>query len=223
MDRSFYSTLELSFSDEAAANNFLRAKFSLDASKARTMHASIDFCKPGTTELVAPLQLTKVNSMVLVQAHPAADLLKFGVEGAHARYLNTFDIFSKQAALQHIFNVLEPLAGDLESQQTLEAIADGNFDSNLINSNAVLLLNLRSDQLDGDFRMNERIFRSQHCTESAKAGATLNQKEKPEQKMVANVQPKKGSSMQGANTIVHKLGAQPDFDPMAFAKSNGAF
>lgn len=37
------------------------------------------------------------------------------------------------------------------------------------------------------------------------------------------MQPKKGSSQIGATTIVHKLGAQANFDPLAFAKNNAAF
>jgi hypothetical protein len=71
--------------------------------------------------------------------------------------------------MQHLYNVLEPLAADQPTQQTLQAFIDCAFDGNIINSNSVLALNLQRQSINGDFRMNERIFRHQLCSTDAQA------------------------------------------------------
>jgi hypothetical protein len=97
---------------------------------------------------------------------PVAELLQSA--NPKQRFLNVFEIFSKQAGLQNLFNVFEPLAGDSKSQQTMQALIDADFDSNLLKSGSVMVLNLKSQDVCGDFRMNERIFRYTMCSEQAK-------------------------------------------------------
>lgn len=41
----------------------------------------------------------------------------------------------------------------------MQALIKADFDSNLMTSGSVLALNLKSKDVCGDFRMNERIFR----------------------------------------------------------------
>lgn len=66
--------------------------------------------------------------------------------------------------------------------------------------------------------MNERIFRSQlsHAVSPVDQSISNTKSER----LPANIQPKKGEGFTG--TIVHKLCPPGDFDPMAFAKGNGA-
>ena len=71
--------------------------------------------------------------------------------------------------MQHLYNVLEPLAADQPTQKTLQAFIDCAFDGNILQSNNVLVLNLQRNSINGDFRMNERIFRQKLCSTDAQA------------------------------------------------------
>jgi hypothetical protein len=110
------------------------------------------------------------------------------------RYLNFYNIYSKQAGLQHVYNVLEPLVADAESKTTIDAFANSDFDGNVLTTNEVIALNLRAkDLVNADFRMNERIFNSTLCSKEALKGhntkkiASSNDVHLP-----TNTQPKKG-------------------------------
>ena len=48
---------------------------------------------------------------------------------------NEFQIYSKSVGLQHLFNVLHPMAKDEETKAILSAFADGQFDSQLLTTN----------------------------------------------------------------------------------------
>lgn len=101
--------------------------------------------------------------------HPSAGkTVEKACKGGKQRFLNVFEIFSKQAGLQNLFNVFEPLTGDVSSEKSMQALIKADFDSNLLTSGSVLALNLKSKDVCGDFRMNERIFRYQMCSDEAK-------------------------------------------------------
>jgi hypothetical protein len=50
-----------------------------------------------------------------------------GVVEIEERRLNRLCIFSKNVAMHHIYNVLQPLAADEESQTSLEILKEINF------------------------------------------------------------------------------------------------
>jgi hypothetical protein len=80
--------------------------------------------------------------------------------------------------MQHLFNVLEPLAADNNTLETLKVLIDSGFDNNLFVSGTVLALNLKATDVNGDFRMNERIFRYQMCADEAKHSGQKQTREK---------------------------------------------
>lgn len=97
-------------------------------------------------EFVAPVRMLVQGSIVLLLVHPAAaQQVEMLCEAAKPvrRYLNIFEIFSKQAGMQNLFNVFEPLAGDPPSQQSMQAFIDAEFDANLLRSGSILAVNLR--------------------------------------------------------------------------------
>ena len=61
--------------------------------------------------------------------------------------------------MQHIYNVMEPLAADEPSKQILSAFEQTDFDSNILQTGQCVTLNLI--KVNSDFRINERIFRDQ--------------------------------------------------------------
>mmetsp|Transcript_35505 Transcript_35505/g.43485 ORF Transcript_35505/g.43485 Transcript_35505/m.43485 type:complete len:86 (+) Transcript_35505:892-1149(+) len=68
-----------------------------------------------------------------------------------------FRVISKQATLQHLYNVLEPLCADPASKKMLNAFEESDFDANLLQTNQVLSLNVA--RINADFRLNERVFK----------------------------------------------------------------
>ena len=76
----------------------------------------------------------------------------------HPTHQNTFTVLSQQVGLHHLYNVLRPLACDEETITTLEAFQSMKFDQNQIDPLQVYILNMKKEELDKDFRMNERIF-----------------------------------------------------------------
>ena len=115
-------------------------------------------------ELIAPIELLCLDNSLMVTVHPSAAqevkeqlLTLVPAEAVSLRFLNNFRVFSKQACLQHLYNVLEPLAADSQTKSLLSAFEKSDFDSNLLQSGQSVVLNLA--QINTDFRMNERIFR----------------------------------------------------------------
>ena len=53
---------------------------------------------------------------------------------------------------------MEPLSTDEATAETLSCLKELAFDQSLMNPNQVLYLNLSTEKLSGDFRMNERTF-----------------------------------------------------------------
>ena len=90
----------------------------------------------GQNKLIAPVDLLILADKIILTVHPAAapaliNELK-DIIIIKQRFLNIFRIFSKQAALQHLFNVLEPLAHDESTKQIITAFEQTDFDPNLL-------------------------------------------------------------------------------------------
>jgi hypothetical protein len=51
---------------------------------------------------------------------------------------------------------------------TLQALFDSGFDNNILEAGTVIALNLKCSDINSDFRMNERIFNNELCSEAAR-------------------------------------------------------
>ena len=113
--------------------------------------------------MIAPVEVLYLSDASLIlTVHPsAAAEIRKELEGEDIsikqRFLNIFRVYSKKAALQHLYNVLEPLAADQASRKLLAAFEESDFDANLLQSGQTTVLNLH--KVNTDFRINERVFR----------------------------------------------------------------
>ena len=118
-------------------------------------------------KLIAPVEFLFLKQSIFLIVHPSAaeqvkeklqTILPEGSEvSTKQRFLNTFRVYSKQASLQHLYNVLEPLSADSATKQIFAAIEQSDFDANTLQSGQALVLNLT--KINTDFRINERVFR----------------------------------------------------------------
>eukprot|EP00347_Sterkiella_histriomuscorum_P019211 403342510 len=72
--------------------------------------------------------------------------------------LNNFSILSQNISLMQLYNVLQPLAFDKDTEASLTLLPDLQFDQTKINDSQVLYFNLDREMINQSFKMNERIF-----------------------------------------------------------------
>lgn len=138
------------------------------------------------------------------------------------RFLNVIKVISKRAILQHLYNVLEPLAADTATSSVLRSFEASSFDANLLDSGQVLSLNVA--RLNAEFRINERVFRDQLA---ARPDLALSLQERQEENKEAigngrnkqNVQPRRHHFAQNEATVLHKFSQEAPADPQALIKS----
>lgn len=108
-----------------------------------------------------PIFVLRYNTCLVVQVHPAAKSLcrRFESMQFARMFPNAFEITSKQVALQHIYNVCEPLAFDNDSKHILNCLMEAEFDPQAVPQSLLIPLTLHKPS--ANFRMNERIFRDQ--------------------------------------------------------------
>ena len=171
-DQSYYRTISVT---HASGLTTLSDTLSLkhDPSKLQLRHLTTD-----STPLCPVSILTLSPHETLIFVHPSAfpTVLAFLSSQSipfEERCLNQYLILSQLVGLQHLYNVCAPLAADEESRVTMEAIKDMKFDSSQIDPQQVIVLNLKRDMLDEQFKMNERVFSYQ-----LSSNAELNNDEK---------------------------------------------
>lgn len=78
-------------------------------------------------KLIAPVEFLFLKQSIFLTVHPsAAEQVKEQLQeilpedsqiSIKQRFLNIFRVYSKQASLQHLYNVLEPLSADTATKQ----------------------------------------------------------------------------------------------------------
>lgn len=130
---------------------------------------------------------------------------------------SNFLIVSKNASLQHLYNVLEPIASQ-ESLRFFEAVKQANFDDSLLAQNSVTLINVDRHRLKNkDFRMNERVFREQLASFKQEADPDVfsigkKQVKIQDRKLAGEFKPK--------SEVVLKANTQRHFSATQLASSN---
>ena len=133
MDKSYYSTFELSFESVELLTAFCRDAFKITVSSESTdlapVYRKVLLNEQSNAHLIAPVEILILKNKLFVTVHPSAakqalaelrKLYETVNRKVENRFINRFTIFSKQASLQHIFNVLEPLVSDASSKKTME-------------------------------------------------------------------------------------------------------
>ena len=121
-------------------------------------HLQLRHLTTDTTPLCPISLLTLSPHETLLFVHPSAfpTVLAFLSSLSipfEERPLNQYLIISQLVGLQHLYNVCAPLVADEESRITMEAIKDMKFDSSQINPQQVIVLNLKREMLDEQFKM----------------------------------------------------------------------